>query len=68
MIVLARAARARVSPAAVSRLDRTVRVGRGEPHPAYGTGLFLVRPDGCVGWAGDTPAGLGAHLARFGRS
>ncbi|MFC8942803.1 hypothetical protein ACFT1B_32415 [Streptomyces griseoincarnatus] len=33
----------------------------------YGTGLFLVRPDGYVGWAGDTPDGLGACLARFGR-
>lgn len=32
----------------------------------YGTGLFLVRPDGYVGSAGDTPDGLGACLARFG--
>ncbi len=32
----------------------------------YGTGLFLVRPDGYVGWTGDTPDGLGAYLARFG--
>ncbi|QDI69410.1 pentachlorophenol monooxygenase [Streptomyces calvus] len=33
----------------------------------YGTGLFLVRPDGHVGWAGDTTAGLADYLARFGR-
>lgn len=32
----------------------------------YGTGLFLVRPDGYVGWTGHTPDGLGAYLARFG--
>ncbi|MET8899209.1 FAD-dependent oxidoreductase [Streptomyces sp. NPDC004538] len=56
------------APAAPGGADGAVRVVRGEPHPAYGTGLFLVRPDGYVGWAGDSPAGLDAHLARFGRS
>ncbi|MFH8707296.1 FAD-dependent oxidoreductase [Streptomyces rubrogriseus] len=45
-----------------------VRVVRGGPHGAYGAGLFLVRPDGYVGWAGDTPEGLGAYLGRFGLS
>ncbi len=44
-----------------------VRVVRGGPHGAYGTGLFLVRPDGYVGWAGDTPEGLGSYLDRFGQ-
>ncbi|MDN3272417.1 FAD-dependent monooxygenase [Streptomyces sp. MA15] len=44
-----------------------VRLVRGPSHRTYGTGLFLVRPDGYVGWAGDTPDGLGAYLARFGR-
>ncbi|GAA2434944.1 FAD-dependent monooxygenase [Streptomyces glaucus] len=44
-----------------------VRVVRGPAHPAYGPGLFLVRPDGYVGWAGDTPAGLADYTARFGR-
>ncbi|MGC0384665.1 FAD-dependent oxidoreductase [Streptomyces sp. SAI-129] len=43
-----------------------VRVVRGGPHGAYGTGLFLVRPDGYVGWAGETPEGLDAYLGRFG--
>lgn len=41
------------------------RVVRGGAHDAYGTGLFLVRPDGYVGWAGDTPDGLDAYLSRF---
>ena len=34
---------------------------------AYGPGVYLVRPDGYVGWAGDTAAGLPEYLARFGR-
>ncbi|MGX1564789.1 aromatic-ring hydroxylase C-terminal domain-containing protein [Streptomyces sp. NPDC055506] len=34
---------------------------------AYGAGLFLVRPDGYVGWAGDSATGLTEHFARFGR-
>jgi 2-polyprenyl-6-methoxyphenol hydroxylase-like FAD-dependent oxidoreductase len=33
---------------------------------AYGRGLFLVRPDGYVGWAGDGGEGLTEYLARFG--
>ncbi|TWD21295.1 2-polyprenyl-6-methoxyphenol hydroxylase-like FAD-dependent oxidoreductase [Streptomyces sp. T12] len=44
-----------------------VRLVRGPSHRTYGTGLFLVRPDGYVGWAGGTPDGLGAYLARPGR-
>ncbi|MFB7494184.1 FAD-dependent oxidoreductase [Streptomyces sp. NPDC056161] len=39
------------------------------PAPApYGPGLFLVRPDGYVGWAGDTTAGIPRYLARYGGS
>lgn len=42
----------------------------GVPAGAYGRGLFLVRPDGYVGWAGDgaTPgaAGLSGYLTRLG--
>lgn len=45
---------------------RGVRLVTGPSHRTYGTGLFLVRPDGYVGWTGDTPEGLGAYLARFG--
>ncbi|MFC9829626.1 FAD-dependent oxidoreductase [Streptomyces sp. 2BBP-J2] len=43
-----------------------VRLVRGPSHRTYGTGLFLVRPDGYVGWAGDTPDGLGAYLSLTG--
>lgn len=35
---------------------RTLRVPSYEP---YGDGVFLVRPDGHIGWAGDT-GGVGA--------
>ncbi|WP_435282271.1 FAD-dependent oxidoreductase [Streptomyces koelreuteriae] len=44
-----------------------VRTVQGPAHGAYGTGLFLVRPDGYVGWAGDAPTGPAEYLARFGR-
>jgi 2-polyprenyl-6-methoxyphenol hydroxylase-like FAD-dependent oxidoreductase len=40
-----------------------VRIPRYDP---YGTGLFLVRPDGYVGWAGDTATGLVEYARRFG--
>ncbi|MET9967697.1 FAD-dependent oxidoreductase [Streptomyces sp. NPDC006356] len=43
-----------------------VRVVRGRVQESYGYGLFLVRPDGYVGWAGDRAAGLVDHLGRFG--
>ncbi|NJP50561.1 pentachlorophenol monooxygenase [Streptomyces sp. SBST2-5] len=33
---------------------------------AYGPGVFLVRPDGYVGWAGDTADGLDAYFAAIG--
>ncbi|MCZ0987340.1 FAD-dependent monooxygenase [Streptomyces diastatochromogenes] len=33
---------------------------------SYGPGVFLVRPDGYVGWAGDSTAGLPAYLDRVG--
>ncbi|MES5816559.1 FAD-dependent oxidoreductase [Streptomyces sp. RG80] len=44
----------------------SVRVVRGPVHPAYGSGLLLVRPDGYVGWAGETADGLPEYLARVG--
>ncbi|MFF8595821.1 FAD-dependent oxidoreductase [Streptomyces sp. NPDC015220] len=43
-----------------------VRVVRGPAHGAYGTGAFLVRPDGYVGWAAETADGLTEYLARVG--
>lgn len=33
---------------------------------AYGTGAYLVRPDGYVGWAGDTADGLAEYARRMG--
>jgi 2-polyprenyl-6-methoxyphenol hydroxylase-like FAD-dependent oxidoreductase len=32
-------------------------------YEAYGTGVFLVRPDGYVGWAGESAAGLERYAA-----
>jgi 2-polyprenyl-6-methoxyphenol hydroxylase-like FAD-dependent oxidoreductase len=46
-------------------LPRAVRVVRGGAQAPYDRGLFLVRPDGYVGWAGDQAAGVVDHLARF---
>ncbi|MER6567054.1 FAD-dependent oxidoreductase [Streptomyces sp. NPDC001093] len=33
---------------------------------SYGPGVFLIRPDGYVGWAGDSPDGAEAYLAEVG--
>jgi 2-polyprenyl-6-methoxyphenol hydroxylase-like FAD-dependent oxidoreductase len=33
---------------------------------SYGPGVFLIRPDGYVGWAGDSSDGLEAYLAEVG--
>ncbi|MET8854749.1 FAD-dependent oxidoreductase [Streptomyces sp. NPDC004579] len=42
---------------------RTARIGSYEP---YGTGVFLVRPDGYVGWAGAGTQGLREYAALVG--
>ncbi|MGW1952578.1 FAD-dependent oxidoreductase [Streptomyces sp. NPDC001920] len=47
-------------------VPETVRVVRGRAQESYGSGLFLVRPDGYVGWAGGQAAGLVGYLGRFG--
>ncbi|MGV9450706.1 FAD-dependent oxidoreductase [Streptomyces sp. NPDC003635] len=47
-------------------LPEAVRAVSGPEQASYGKGLFLVRPDGYVGWAGDTADTLPAYLARFG--
>lgn len=44
---------------------RTVRI---PSHEAYGAGVFLVRPDGYVGWAGSTSQGLAEYAALVGLS
>ncbi|ROQ66561.1 2-polyprenyl-6-methoxyphenol hydroxylase-like FAD-dependent oxidoreductase [Streptomyces sp. 840.1] len=43
-----------------------VRVHRMDAYEAYGKGLFLVRPDGYLGWAGEEPGGLAEYLAPLG--
>lgn len=43
-----------------------VRVHRMDAYQAYGKGLFLVRPDGYVGWAGEDATGLAEYLAPLG--
>ncbi|MFI6688193.1 FAD-dependent monooxygenase [Streptomyces sp. NPDC050485] len=51
------------APAIASELVRVHELGAYE---AYGRGLFLVRPDGYVGWAGEDATGLHDYLARLG--
>ncbi|MFF4358609.1 FAD-dependent monooxygenase [Streptomyces sp. NPDC001604] len=46
-------------------LPDSVHVVRGEAQPTLGTGLFLVRPDGYVGWAGETKDGLSEYVTRL---
>ncbi|MFI8965285.1 FAD-dependent monooxygenase [Streptomyces sp. NPDC053493] len=43
-----------------------VRTARLDAYEPYGTGLFLIRPDGYVGWAGHDADGLGDYLAMVG--
>lgn len=45
-------------------LPEPVRVVTGEEQPSYGKGLFLVRPDGYVGWAGEDASKLAGYLGR----
>ncbi|MFC5215281.1 FAD-dependent oxidoreductase [Streptomyces coerulescens] len=51
---------------AAPELPGSVEVVRGAAQKSYGTGLFLVRPDGYVGWAGSREVGLMDYLGRFG--
>lgn len=43
-----------------------VRVHRTDSYEGYGGGLFLIRPDGYVGWAGEDTAGLAEYAAALG--
>ncbi|MFH9492064.1 FAD-dependent monooxygenase [Streptomyces halstedii] len=43
-----------------------LRTHRVDACAAYGSGLFLVRPDGYLGWAGDTPQGLAEYARALG--
>ncbi|MFJ8163628.1 FAD-dependent monooxygenase [Streptomyces sp. NPDC096136] len=51
------------APAAQLPGVRTVRI---PSYGAYGDGVFLVRPDGYVGWAGPTAEGLAPYAAGAG--
>ncbi|MCX4548705.1 FAD-dependent oxidoreductase [Streptomyces sp. NBC_01500] len=44
--------------------SESVHVHRTDAYAPYGKGLFLVRPDGYMGWAGEDPDGLLAYLTR----
>ncbi|MFF0010448.1 FAD-dependent oxidoreductase [Streptomyces sp. NPDC005374] len=46
-------------------LPDSVRVITGDEQPSYGKGLFLVRPDGYVGWAGEDLEALSGYVGRF---
>ncbi|OAR24463.1 pentachlorophenol monooxygenase [Streptomyces sp. ERV7] len=46
--------------------NEQVRVHTLNAYETYGRGLFLVRPDGYIGWAGETDRGLSDYLARCG--
>ncbi|MEW2558016.1 FAD-dependent oxidoreductase [Streptomyces griseorubiginosus] len=46
-------------------LPEAVRVVSGEEQPSYGKGLFLVRPDGYVGWAGEDTGALTDYVRRL---
>jgi hypothetical protein len=48
------------------QLPEAIKVVHGASQVSYGEGLFLVRPDGYVGWTGGTAAGLKDHLVRAG--
>lgn len=49
-------------PPVEPEFTRIHRIGAYGP---YGKGIFLVRPDGYVGWAGEDTTGLAPYLARF---
>jgi 2-polyprenyl-6-methoxyphenol hydroxylase-like FAD-dependent oxidoreductase len=49
---------------AAPELPESVRVVTGDEQPSYGKGLFLVRPDGYVGWAGEDASKLVRHAGR----
>ncbi|OPG03331.1 pentachlorophenol monooxygenase [Streptomyces sp. GKU 895] len=50
----------------VPRTPEAIKVVHGASQASYGEGLFLVRPDGYVGWAGGTAAGLKNYWVRAG--
>lgn len=47
-------------------LGDQIHVHEMSPYDTYGRGLFLIRPDGYLGWAGETAEGLAEYLAKTG--
>lgn len=47
-------------------LGDQIHVHEMSPYDTYGRGLFLIRPDGYLGWAGETVEGLAEYLAKTG--
>ncbi|MFI0237109.1 FAD-dependent monooxygenase [Streptomyces sp. NPDC016845] len=53
-------------PALPPLQEESIRTARIPAYEAYGTGVFLVRPDGYVGWAGETARGVETYLREVG--
>ncbi|MEV6478812.1 FAD-dependent oxidoreductase [Streptomyces sp. NPDC051576] len=51
---------------APAHVGERVHVVAGPAVETYGTGLFLVRPDGYIGWAGESADGLAEYMNRLG--
>ncbi|MET7567986.1 FAD-dependent oxidoreductase [Streptomyces sp. NPDC005492] len=51
---------------APARVGEQVHVVAGPAVETYGTGVFLIRPDGYVGWAGESAEGLAEYMTRLG--
>jgi 2-polyprenyl-6-methoxyphenol hydroxylase-like FAD-dependent oxidoreductase len=48
------------------KLPEPIHIIHGKVQASYGTGLFLVRPDGYVGWAGESPVSLQEYVTTAG--
>ncbi|MFJ9178808.1 FAD-dependent monooxygenase [Streptomyces sp. NPDC102360] len=46
--------------------EASIRTARIPAYEAYGPGVFLIRPDGYVAWAGETAEGVETYLAETG--
>ncbi|MGW5276290.1 FAD-dependent monooxygenase [Streptomyces sp. NPDC004044] len=53
-------------PAFDGSASAAVHVHCTDAYEAYGKGLFLIRPDGYIGWASEDASGLGPYLAPLG--
>ncbi|MFI5663767.1 FAD-dependent monooxygenase [Streptomyces sp. NPDC051684] len=65
--LLAVGAEAELPLPAADSADAFIQSARIPEYEAYGPGLFLIRPDGYVAWAGATAEGLEEYLTEWGR-